>query len=83
MAAGSARELGKIQPFGHAGSGHDRHAMFVEETNVELLVPAGRRLELNFFAQPILVVRPLPQHGAQHVQFVGKEQLCASVQFRA
>ncbi len=56
--------------------------MFIEKANVELLVSAGLRLKLNLFAQRILVVGPLPQHGAQHVQLVGKEQLCASVQFR-
>ncbi len=68
---GSARELRKIQLFGHARRRQDGYATFIEEANVELLVPAGRRLELDLFVQRILVVWPFAQHGAQHVQFVG------------
>jgi eukaryotic-like serine/threonine-protein kinase len=43
-APGSVGEFRKVQLFGHVGRRHDRHAMFIEEANIELLVPAGLRL---------------------------------------
>lgn len=57
--------------------------MFVEKTNVELLVPARGRLQFNLFTQRIFIVRPFAQHGAKHMQLVGKKHLCASFQLYA
>ena len=57
--------------------------MLIEKTNVELLVPTRGRFQFDLFPQPIEIVRPLSQQGAQHVQFVGEKQVRASVQLDA
>ena len=80
-APGFAGELSNVKLLSHAWSCHDGRAALIQKTNVKLLVSTGRRLQLNFFAQRILIVGAIAQHGSQHVQFVGKKQIRTSVEF--
>ncbi len=41
--------------------------MFIEKTNVKLLVSTRGRLQFDLFPQPIEIVRPLLQQSAQHM----------------
>ena len=54
---------------------------FVEKTNIKLLVSPGGRFQFNFFAQCVPIIGTLLQHRAQHVHFVGQEQVRAFLQF--
>src|SRR5215469_17154571 len=77
----STGEYRKIQLIGHAGRCQYRHALSVDKANVEVLISTSCRFKLNFFFQSILIVRALPEHCADDLEFVSQKLVCASVQF--